>query len=62
MFFASVLLVSRPTMKRFHAAFKRIRVTTNRNDLCPWGNARKHKRCCEKKEADLKRLELPSGR
>ncbi len=33
-----------------------------RNTPCPCGSGKKYKRCCEKKEADMKLRELPSGR
>ena len=33
-----------------------------RNDPCPCGSGKKHKRCCEKKEAELSQQELPRGR
>ena len=33
-----------------------------RNDPCPCGSGKKYKRCCEKKEAELRQRELPSGR
>jgi len=33
-----------------------------RNSPCPCGSGEKYKRCCEKKEAEMKRRELPSGR
>jgi len=33
-----------------------------RNDPCPCGSGKKYKRCCEKKEAELRPRELPSGR
>ena len=33
-----------------------------RNDPCPCGSGKKYKRCCEKKEAQLNRQELPRGR
>ena len=33
-----------------------------RNAPCPCGSGAKYKRCCEKKEAEMNRRELPSGR
>ncbi len=33
-----------------------------RNTLCPCGSGKKYKRCCEQKEAEMRRRELPSGR
>lgn len=30
--------------------------------MCPCGSGEKYKRCCEKKETEIKRQELPSGR
>jgi len=33
-----------------------------RNSPCPCGSGKKYKRCCERKEAELRRMELPSGR
>ncbi|PKM42291.1 MAG: hypothetical protein CVV03_10230 [Firmicutes bacterium HGW-Firmicutes-8] len=37
-------------------------VKVGRNSPCPCGSGEKYKRCCEKKEAELKRTELPVGR
>ncbi|PKM43394.1 MAG: hypothetical protein CVV03_08575 [Firmicutes bacterium HGW-Firmicutes-8] len=37
-------------------------VKVGRNSPCPCGSGEKYKRCCEKKEAELKRAELPVGR
>jgi len=37
-------------------------VKVGRNSPCPCGSGEKYKRCCEKKEAELKRIELPVGR
>ncbi len=33
-----------------------------RNSPCPCGSGKKYKRCCENKEASIRRRELPSGR
>ena len=33
-----------------------------RNSPCPCGSGKKFKRCCQKKEAEMKRRELPPGR
>lgn len=33
-----------------------------RNDSCPCGSGKKYKRCCEKKEDEVKQRELSSGR
>ena len=33
-----------------------------RNSPCPCGSGKKYKRCCERKEAAIKRRELPPGR
>ncbi len=33
-----------------------------RNTPCPCGSGKKYKRCCEQKEAEMRRRELPSGR
>ena len=33
-----------------------------RNSPCPCGSGKKYKRCCERKEAAMKRRELPQGR
>ncbi len=33
-----------------------------RNDACPCGSGKKYKRCCEKKEDEVRQRELPSGR
>ncbi|MGA2151619.1 MAG: SEC-C metal-binding domain-containing protein, partial [Geobacteraceae bacterium] len=33
-----------------------------RNAMCPCGSGEKYKRCCEKKEVELKASALPSGR
>ncbi len=33
-----------------------------RNTPCPCGSGKKYKRCCERKEAEMKQRELPSGR
>ena len=35
---------------------------SGRNSPCPCGSGKKYKRCCEEKEAELRRRELPSGR
>ncbi len=37
-------------------------VKVGRNSPCPCGSGKKYKRCCEKKEAALKRTVLPTGR
>lgn len=33
-----------------------------RNNPCPFGSGKKYKRCCQLKETDIMRRELPSGR
>jgi hypothetical protein len=33
-----------------------------RNASCPCGSGKKYKRCCERKEAEMRQRELPSGR
>jgi hypothetical protein len=33
-----------------------------RNSPCPCGSGKKYKRCCEGKETELRRAELPTGR
>jgi len=33
-----------------------------RNSPCPCGSGKKYKRCCEKKEAEMRGHDLPSGR
>lgn len=33
-----------------------------RNSPCPCGSGKKYKRCCEKKETEFRRTELPTGR
>ncbi|MGE5173081.1 MAG: SEC-C metal-binding domain-containing protein [Betaproteobacteria bacterium] len=37
-------------------------IKVGRNSPCPCGSGEKYKRCCEQKEAALKRTELPAGR
>lgn len=33
-----------------------------RNSPCPCGSGKKYKRCCQQKETEMRRRELPSGR
>jgi len=33
----------------------------SRNASCPCGSGKKYKRCCERKEAELRRQDLPAG-
>ena len=33
-----------------------------RNSPCPCGSGKKYKRCCQQKEIEMRRRELPSGR